>query len=187
MFLIVNGSPKKSGLCRSVLREVERGAVYGGESVEILTPDKSERCHVCYDGWGTCRTHECQFGADGFNEGQEMLRRADLICFITPVYWGEVSETMKCFLDRFRRCESGNGGIAGKQCLLIASAGGSGNGITSALTQLERFCSHTNAVIFDYISINRWNNDYKRSAAYEAARAMAQGRKNGETVKSDEE
>jgi hypothetical protein len=47
---------------------------------------------------------------------------------------------------------------------------------------MDRFCRHTGAVIFDYIGINRWNNDYKKAAIYAAAKAMAEGRKNGETV-----
>jgi hypothetical protein len=47
---------------------------------------------------------------------------------------------------------------------------------------MDRFCRHTGAVIFDYISVNRWNNDYKKNAAYAAARAMAEGRKAGETL-----
>jgi hypothetical protein len=47
---------------------------------------------------------------------------------------------------------------------------------------MDRFCRHTGAVIFDYIGINRWNNDYKKATIYAAAKAMAEGRKNGETV-----
>jgi hypothetical protein len=52
----------------------------------------------------------------------------------------------------------------------------------SCLEQMDRFCRHTGAVIFDYIGVNRWNNDYKKSAAYAAARAMAEGRLAGETL-----
>jgi len=37
-------------------------------------------------------------------------------------------------------------------------------------------------VVFDYIGVNRWNSDYKRQAAYSAARAMTEGRKTGSTV-----
>jgi hypothetical protein len=33
------------------------------------------------------------------------------------------------------------------------------------------------AVIFDYIGINRWNNDYKKSAVYAVAKAMAGGKR----------
>jgi hypothetical protein len=72
--------------------------------------------------------------------------------------------------------------MEGKQTLLIASPGGSGRGGLFCLTQMENFCQHVGAVVFDHIGINRWNNDYKRQAAYSAAKAMAQGRKNGETI-----
>jgi len=37
-------------------------------------------------------------------------------------------------------------------------------------------------IIFDYIGINRWNNDYKKQAVFEAVKAMASGRKNGDTI-----
>jgi len=72
--------------------------------------------------------------------------------------------------------------FSGKQVLLIASPGGSGNGMLSCLEQLDRFCRHTGAVIFDYIGINRWNNDYKKQTVFEAAKAMAKGRKNGDSI-----
>jgi multimeric flavodoxin WrbA len=189
-YLVISGNPKKDGLCKSLSDEVIRGAGDGGAEVEILTVAQLERCHVCGSGWGSCREqHRCAFGSDGFNEAQEAVRRADQFCFITPVYWSEMAESLKCFFDRLRRCEAAffaspglPPALAGKQALLIASPGGTGNGAVECLDQMDRFCRHTGAVIFDYISVNRWNNDYKRKAAYAAARAMAEGRKNGDTL-----
>jgi multimeric flavodoxin WrbA len=94
-----------------------------------------------------------------------------------------MAETLKTFFDRLRRCEFGQSGIlAGKQVLLVASPGGTGNGMLSCLEQMDRFCRHTGAVIFDYIGVNRWNHDYKKHAVYAAARAMAEGRRAGKTV-----
>ena len=181
-FLILSGNQKKDGLCRSVEDEITRGAKDGGAEVITVAVDKLERCHVCGDGWGICREqHRCAFGSDGFDDAQEALRGADAVCIITPTYWGETAEGLKCFIDRFRRCEFGaNGALSGKQVLLVASPGGSGNGLLSCLEQLDRFCRHTGAAIFDYIGINRWNSDYKKECAYKAARAIAKGRKNGE-------
>ena len=75
-----------------------------------------------------------------------------------------------------------NGALSGKQVLLIASPGGTGNGMLTCLEQMDRVCRHTNAVIFDYIGVNRWNSDYKKPVVYAAAKAMAGGRKNGATV-----
>jgi len=183
-FLILSGNPKTSGLCRSVENEIERGAADGGAKVERLIAGGSKLCRVCGDGWGPCRErHECAFSSDGFGEIQAALKSADALCLITPVYWGEMAEGLKGFLDRLRRCAFGqSGALSGKQVLLAACPGGSGNGALTCLEQMDRFCRHTGAQIFDYISVNRWNCDYKRAAAYAAARAIAEGRKNGETV-----
>jgi multimeric flavodoxin WrbA len=183
-YLIISGNPKHGGLCFSLMEEAVRGAREGGAEVEVLTLEKLERCHVCGDGWGSCREkHRCAFGADGFDAAQEKVRAADQFCFITPVYWGEMAEGLKSFFDRLRRCEFGEGGaLAGKQVLLVASPGGTGNGMLHCLEQMDRFCRHTGAVIFDYIGANRWNHDYKKRAVYAAARAMAEGRRAGETL-----
>ncbi|GHU57082.1 hypothetical protein AGMMS49975_21800 [Clostridia bacterium] len=57
----------------------------------------------------------------------------------------------------------------------------------TTLQQMERFCEHAGAIVFDYIMANRWNSDYKRDAAYYAAKALAGGRKIGETVDAPKE
>jgi multimeric flavodoxin WrbA len=190
-YLVISGNPKKDGLCHSVTEEILRGAKDGGAETELLTVEKLERCHVCGNGWGTCsKGHYCSFGADGFTAAQEAVKKADAFCFITPVYWAEMAEGLKSFFDRLRRCESAifaQGGdslrvLLEKPVLLVASPGGSGNGALTCLEQMDRLCRHTGAVIFDYISVNRWNNDYKKVSAYAAARSMAEGRKNGDTL-----
>jgi multimeric flavodoxin WrbA len=183
-YLIISGNPKSDGLCYSVMEDAIQGAKDGGAAAGTLFVEKLERCHVCGNGWGSCREqHRCAFGKDGFDEAQESVRRADQLCFITPVYWGEMAEALKGFFDRLRRCEFGqSGALSGKQVLLVASPGGTGNGMLSCLEQMDRFCRHTGAVIFDYIGFNRWNNDYKKKAVYAAAKAMVEGRKAGETL-----
>ena len=132
MFLIITGNPKSDGLCYSVTEAVRRGASDGGEEVLVFTATGMDRCRVCGTGWGTClNERRCEFGGDGFNEAGELVRKADKICIITPVYWNEMAEGLKSFLDRLRRCENlrqDNGALAGKPVLLIASPGGSGNG-----------------------------------------------------------
>jgi multimeric flavodoxin WrbA len=96
-----------------------------------------------------------------------------------------MAESLKSFFDRLRRCEFGqSGALSGKQILLVASPGGTGNGVLSCLEQMDRFCRHTGGVIFDYIGINRWNRDYKKKTVYADAKAMAGNRKAGETLAS---
>lgn len=183
---IVSGNPKKDGLCQSVIEAAKEGAAAGNAQVDEvrLCDYKLVRCQVCGNGWGPCRDQNiCTYGDDGFNDITARIKESDAVVLATPVYWGETSEALKCFLDRLRRCEfSGEDVLRNKQVLMIASAGGSGNGILTCLEQLDRFCRHTGMVIFDYIGINRWNNDYKKQAVWAAAKAMAEGRQNGETI-----
>lgn len=187
-FLIISGNPKKDGLTFGVTSEIARGAADGGAEVEIITTESVNRCKVCGSGWGPCRNENyCSFGDDdSFNAMQRKIKDADLLCLVTPVYWGEVSEGLKALMDRLRRCEFNmfgkNGELAGKQTLLVAVPGGSGNALLTCLQQMERFCQHTGAVIFDYIGVNRWNQVYKKEAAYSAALLMAKGIKNGDTI-----
>jgi multimeric flavodoxin WrbA len=190
-YLVVSGNPKLTGLCYSIREKILQGAKDGGAETELLRAERMERCKVCGDGWGTCREqHRCAFENDGFGEAQEAIRQADMFCFITPVYWGEMAEGLKSFFDRLRRCEatrqfSGKANesiFSGKPVLLAASAGGTGNGLLTCLEQMDRFCRHTGAVIYDIVAVNRWNRDYKAQAAYAAAKAMAGGRKAGESL-----
>ncbi len=184
--VIVSGNPKEDGLCQSVITAAKLGAIEGGAEVdEIRLCDYGlSYCRVCGDGWGTCREENyCTYESDGFAEITERLKIGDALILATPVYWGETSETLKSFLDRLRRCERNQSGVLrDKPVLLIASAGGTGNGLVTCLEQMDRFCRHTGAAIFDYLAINRWNSDYKRSAAHAAAKALAMGTKTGDTV-----
>ena len=149
--LILSGNPKKNGLCQSVIDAAINGAKEGGAQVEEvrLCDTKIARCNVCGEGWGVCRSEgTCAYGDDGFEAMLAKVSGADAVVFATPVYWHETSEALKSFMDRYRRCNFGQkGSISGKQALLIASAGGTGNGILTCLEQMERFCKHTNAEI----------------------------------------
>ena len=180
-FLIVSGTPKHEGLCDSCVKAVREGAENAQVSAEVerVCDWHMARCAMCGDGWGDCLTkHTCRFGDDGFTEMQRRIARADALALVTPVYWWEMSEAMKAFFDRFRRCEATKGekgAMAGKAVLLVASAGGTGNGLLSCLEQMERLCRHLRARIYDYIGVNRWNKDYTLSAIRSAARAVASG------------
>jgi len=176
-YVIVDGNPKSDGLCYSVMESIIKGAEAARADIEIIKPDY-DRCRVCNNGWGDCQTkRRCSFEDDGFNQAMDTLASADVVCFITPVYWHEMAEGIKCFIDKLRRCERGaEGRLSGKSILLVASAGGTGNGLVNCMHQMEQFCRHTYMKIFDFIAVNRWNADYKREAAYAASQAMASGR-----------
>ncbi|MEA4890447.1 MAG: flavodoxin family protein [Clostridiaceae bacterium] len=184
--LILSGNPKKQGLCQSMIDAVKAGAAEGGAAVEEirLSDIPLIRCQVCDNGWGICLSeNRCKYGDDGFTALMAQMESADVLVLATPVYWGEMAESLKCFLDRLRRCVHGpTSFLAGKQALLLATPGGSGNGQLTCWEQLDRFCRHTGLIIFDYIGANRWTSDYKRQSAYAAGKALAEGRRNGMTI-----
>lgn len=179
--VVLTGTPKEEGLSASCVAAAVAGAEKAGASVAVIDLCKTSigRCKVCGDGWGVCRKeHVCAFDADGFDAVSKEIAEADALVMETPVYWGETSEALKSFLDRFRRCEAlkETTALAGKEVLLIAAPGGSGNGLLTCLGQMERAVAHMRGHVFDYIGVNRWNRDYKLKAIEAAAGALASGR-----------
>lgn len=168
--LIISGTPKDDGLCASL---VNAAAGAGGADCAVVTLPKLkiEGCRICGDGWGLCRDERNCVIDDDFNRIKDSLPDYDSFVLITPVYWGEVSDVMKHFIDRLRRCEAGNM-LQGKKFILVASAGGSGGGILFCLEQMQRFVAAMGAGVYDYIGINRWNSAYKREALVKAVQGL---------------
>jgi len=99
-YLIISGNPKKDGLTHAITEEIMRGAADGGAEPEILNANGTQACRCCGDGWGNClKQNECSFGAGSFNTAQKKARSADMLCIITPVYWGEAAEGLKNFME----------------------------------------------------------------------------------------
>jgi multimeric flavodoxin WrbA len=150
----------------------------GGYAEEVRLNDlQVGTCQACDNGWGTClKDHECQV-EDDFQALHARLCQADACILVTPVYWGEMSESAKSFTDRLRRCEATRGdesGLSGKPAIVVAAAGDSGNGTITCLLSMERWLQHVKARVFDLIPVKRWTRAHKLVAIQEAARAMVQ-------------
>ena len=177
--LVISSSPNSDGLTSACATEAVEG-VYeaGGTAEEIRLNDTSVgMCDACDNGWGTCLTeHECQV-ADDFPALHKRALEADALILVTPVYWGEMSESAKAFTDRFRRCEATRGDqscLSGKPVLAVAAAGGSGGGMISCLGSMERWIHHVRARVWDLLPVNRWSRPYKLVAIREAAKTMVE-------------
>jgi len=182
--LIITGSPKKEGLCAELAEIAFEAAKKAGAEAEVLRVHdcRLQPCRMCGDGWGSCREkHVCAFGNDGLTELQAKLAEADNFVLLTPVYWGGLSEELKSFLDRIRRCEASKNFsknpesksvFAGKPVIMVASAGGSGNGTLTALEQMDLFVRHVGGKFYDYIPLTRWSFDYKKATLASAVTAM---------------
>jgi len=150
----------------------------GGSAEEIRLNDlQIGRCQACDNGWGKClNDHECQT-QDDFQSLHARVRQADAYVIVTPVYWGEPSESAKAFLDRLRRCEASRedeSSLFGKPVICVAAAGGSGNGTITCLLSMERWAQQVRARVFDLLPVNRWSREYKLAAIRAAAQAMVE-------------
>ena len=176
--LVITTSPNKDGLTAACAAAALEGLQSAGVEAEPvwLNELKVGACQACENGWGTCRTeHECQV-QDGFQALHARVRQADGLVLVTPVYWGEMSESSKSFTDRLRRCEASladESHLAGKPVVAVAAAGGSGNGMITCLLSVERWIQHVRARTFDLIPVNRWSREYKLAAIRSAAAACA--------------
>ena len=114
--LVLSGSRNKQGKTAQAISAILKGVdKAGGKSETIfLTECKLERCRQCNpDGWGICRSeHRCII-EDDFPSIVEKVKAADVVVFANPVYFGDLSESMRGFLDRLRRIRFMMGGSSG--------------------------------------------------------------------------
>ena len=175
--LVFSSSPNTDGLTAACAGAAIKGIQQAGsEAQEIRLNDLNiKSCEACDDGWGTCREdHICNV-LDDFQAIHERALKADAYVFVTPVYWGDLSESMKSFTDRLRRCEAPRGdesGLFQKSIMMVAAAGGSGNGMITCLASLERWIQHVRARKWDFIPVNRWNRAYKLETIQNASNSM---------------
>lgn len=177
--MIITSSPNLDGLTAACGEEARQGVMNGKAEASIVNLNELNisSCHACGNGWGPCRDkHICQV-QDDFQKLHAEMSKADGYIIITPVYWHEMSESLKVFIDRLRRCEASNGeknNLAGKPFICVAAPGGSGNGCISCLASFERFVDHVKGIKYDFIGITRRSRDYKLTTIREAAKSMAE-------------
>jgi len=177
--LVVTSSPNEEGLTAACGESARQGVVDGRSPARVVNLNgfKIERCAVCGDGWGICRSeHRCSVG-DDFAKLKEMFDQAEGFVWVTPVYFGEPSEPFKAFFDRLRRCEATKqerkrGALFDKPVVCIAAAGGSGNGAVACLGQMERLVKQLGAIGADYIPITKRSREYQLETIHDALVSM---------------
>jgi len=174
----LQSSPKKDGLTASLAEAVLGGYEEKGGDVELIHLNHMDikTCIACEDGWGICRDGNCIL-KDDFEAIQNKIGEADAVVFATPVYWHDLSESAKVFLDRLRRVEafSGKGTCEGKKVIGITAAGGSGNGAVKALLNLENYLRRLGFEMFDLVPVTRVTRYHKLSMLFEAGRQLVSG------------
>jgi len=173
----VQSSPNLDGLTSGIVQAVLRGLEAEGGETELIHLNKLDikPCIACDNGWGKCRKEGICILEDDFQKLREKIAKSDALIFATPVYWHDLSESAKIFLDRLRRCETGRDfkTFTGKKAIGIASAGGSGRGAVRALYNLEDYLRRLGFDIFDLVSVTRFSKDHKLEMLERAGKRLA--------------
>ena len=165
--LIILGSRNPEGQTARAAGALGEGAKSRGSEVEqVFLPELGmERCRQCEaNGWGICRSEGRCVIEDDFAGLVEQMAAADALVFATPVYYGDLSESMRAFLDRLRRTcthEGGSGKVAGKPAVGICVAGGRGGGGPTCIVSLEKVLKTCDFDVVDMIPVRRQNLEWK--------------------------
>lgn len=161
----VNKDGKTGALALSLIEGMKTGGA-DESNVVFLTEMDLQRCRQCdSEGWGDCRYVGRCIIEDDFQKVIAEIKESDIIIFATPVYFSDMSESMRCFLERLRRTcitDKGRPGIAGKPIIGICYAGGSGGGSVACMYNLELMLLQCGFDIKDMVSVRRQNFAIKK-------------------------
>jgi multimeric flavodoxin WrbA len=166
--LVISGSRNPQGQTASAADALLQGVTDAGSTAErVFLPQIAiDRCRQCDDnGWGICRGEGRCVIEDDFAAIVDRIAAADAVVFATPVYYSDLSESLRAFLDRLRRTcthEAGKSKIAGKKAVGICVAGGGGGGAPTCTVSLEKVLGTCGFDVVDMIPVRRQNLDAKR-------------------------
>ncbi|MFH1086893.1 MAG: NAD(P)H-dependent oxidoreductase [Chloroflexota bacterium] len=161
--LLISGSRNPAGQTARAAEAVLAGyAAAGGQATRLYLPELAiERCRQCDErGWGTCRSAGDCVIEDDLDQVVAAIRAADAVLFATPVYYGDLSESMRALTDRLRRCAThmaDAAGIKGKIAVGVCVAGGGGGGAPTCCVSLERVLRIIGFDLVDIIPVRRQN------------------------------
>ena len=181
--LALSGSRNHQGRTAQAINALQDGFVKAGGTAEslFLIDLKLERCRQCeIDGWGICRKDGTCIIEDDFDSVVEKIKAADIVVFATPVYFADLSESMRSFLDRLRRIRfrrvastaqgappqgaPGTPGVPGTQgmpAIGLCLSGGGGGGAPTCAVNMERILQTCGFNLVDMVLIRRQNFDLK--------------------------
>ena len=176
MILVLWSSPNQDGLTAQAAERIAAGIRREGREAVLLRLGDYPLtlCRACGRGRGSCAARgECVI-QDGFGEVYRQMSQADGLAVVTPVYWHEPSENLKCLIDRLRRCESAhNHFLKGMKVMLAACAGESGNGAVGCLRRMEEAFSQMETQLVERLPVTRFNAPYLLPALEEAGARFA--------------
>ncbi|MHB1484003.1 MAG: flavodoxin family protein [Saccharofermentanales bacterium] len=177
--VMILGSRNPSGQTADAADNMAAGLMNKGILVEkYFLPSMDIRlCRQCdNNGWGICISDGRCVIEDDFEMLVKIIRDADSVVFATPVYFSDLSESMKAFLDRLRRIamnEKGQSGIKGKTAAGICVAGGGGGGSPECHMTMNRILGTCGFNVLDIITVRRQNTRLKKPVLVATGEGLA--------------
>lgn len=165
--LMISGSRNPDGQTARAANAILAGvSKAGARTARVFLPTcQVERCRQCEDnGWGQCRREGSCVIEDDFAGLVDRIGTAGAVVVATPVYFADLSESLRAFLDRLRRTcmhETGRSAVAGKPVVGLCVAGGGGGGAPACCLSLERILNRCGLDVVDMIPIRRQNLEAK--------------------------
>jgi multimeric flavodoxin WrbA len=174
--IAIQTSPNHDGLTAETAKKVIKGVEDAGHEAELINLNDLiiKKCKACERGWGQCRVEGTCILEYDFAELINKILVADALVFTTPVYWHDISESAKTFLDRMRRTETYHNfqRYGDKPYIGIACAGGSGNGAARALYLLEEYLKRIGFKNYDLVTVTQANRAHKLPMLEEAGKRL---------------
>jgi len=166
LFVLLGSRNPEGQTARAAEALVQGARERGAEAERAFLPQmKLERCRQCEDnGWGACRAEGRCVIEDDFAFLVEQIRGVDAAVFAVPVYFGDLSESLRAFLDRLRRItrhEAARPGIEGKPAVGVCVAGGGGGGAPACAVRLEKVLQTCGFDVVDLVPARRQNLEHK--------------------------
>ena len=177
--IVITGSRNPEGQTARAIAAVRKGLEGHGNQVEtVFLPQlRIERCRQCDEnGWGLCRKEGRCIIDDDFTGLVDKIRIADHVVFATPVYYSDLSESLRAFLDRLRRTcmhKAGKAGIESKPAIGVCVAGGGGGGAPACCASLDKMLSICGFDVVDMLPVRRQNLDAKLAVLEQTGARLA--------------
>ncbi len=134
--LIVTGSPRAGGNSDMLAAALEKGALEAGHEILRFEAGRVSilPCKGCY----ACdKVGHCVF-PDDFAKAAPLLKQADVIALVSPLYWYDVTAQMKLFIDKLKSF-AGDIHIP-ESCLLMCGAVQEKERFDGAVQVYRRIC-----------------------------------------------
>jgi len=178
--LVISGSRNPQGQTARAAGALADGLRDAGADAErVFLPQMHiERCRQCDDaGWGLCRTEGRCVIKDDLAALVERIDAVGAVVFATPVYFGDLSESLRALLDRLRRTcvhEAGKAKVAATPAVGLCVAGGGGGGAPACCVSLERVLQTCGFDVIDLVPVRRQNLPAKLEVLRATGRSLAE-------------